>query len=135
MNGRVFVDTNVLVYAHTDLDPAKQSVAQSLILENDTWVSTQLLQELSNVLFKKFGKSWKEIEAVLTNVMEAHAIHTNSESTIVDACRLAATYRYSFYDSLIISAGAESGCTTLFSEDLATGQVIEGKLTITNPFA
>jgi predicted nucleic acid-binding protein len=31
MNGKVFFDTNVLVYAHTDLDTAKQSIAQDLI--------------------------------------------------------------------------------------------------------
>lgn len=134
MNAKAFVDTNNLVYAHTDLDPRKQSIAQNLILENDTWVSTQVLQELANVLFKKFGKSWTEVEQVLNNVAEAHSIHTNSESTIAEACRLAATYRYSFYDSMIISAALECGCATLFSEDLSGGQIIEGKLKIVNPF-
>ena len=97
-------------------------------------MSTQVLQELSNVLFKKFGKSWTEIEDVLSNVTEAHAIHTNSESTIVEACRLAERYRYSLYDSLIVSSSLECGCTTLFSEDLSRGQVIEHRLRIINPF-
>jgi len=134
MNARAFVDTNILVYAHTDLDARKQSIAQRLILENDTWVSTRVLQELANVLFKRFGKSWTEIEDVLNNVAEVHAIHTNSESTSFQACRLAETYRYSFYDSLIPSASVECGCTTLFSEDLSGGQVVEQKLRIVNPF-
>lgn len=134
MNAKAFVDTNILVYAHTDLDPRKQSLAQTIILENDTWVSTQVLQELANVLSKKFGKSWREIQDVLGNVVEVHIIHTNSVSTIVEACRLAATYRYSFYDSLILSASIESGCATLFTEDLASDQMIENKLRIVNPF-
>jgi predicted nucleic acid-binding protein len=134
MNGKVFIDTNVLVYAHTDLDPRKQLLAQNLILDNDTCISTQVLQELSNVLFKKFGKSWSEIEGVLANVIEANGIHTNSETTIIAACKLAATYRYSFYDCLILSAALEGGCTTLFSEDLSDGQTIEGTCKIVNPF-
>jgi predicted nucleic acid-binding protein len=134
MNAKAFVDTNILVYAHTDLDPRKQSIAQKLILENDTCISAQVPQELAYVLFKKFGKSWKEIEDVLSNVAEAHSIHTNSESTIVDACRLANTYKYSFYDSLIIGAALECNCITLLSEDMAGGQLIDKSLTIVNPF-
>ncbi len=134
MNARAFIDTNILVYAHTDLDPQKQSIAQNLILENDTWVSTRVLQELANVLSKKFGKSWTDIVDVLNNVAEAHAIHTNSDSTIAEACRLADTYRYSFYDSLILSASLECGCATLFNEDLSGGQLIERKVRIVNPF-
>ncbi len=43
-------------------------------------------------------------------------------------------YRYSFYDSLIIAAALEAGCTRLLTEDMQDGQRIEG-LTITNPFA
>lgn len=31
MNGKVFLDTNILVYAHTDIDPIKQTIA---IIEN-----------------------------------------------------------------------------------------------------
>ena len=42
-------------------------------------------------------------------------------------------YRFSFYDSLIVAAALEAGCTRLLSEDLQDGQVIEG-LRIENPF-
>lgn len=42
-------------------------------------------------------------------------------------------YRFGFYDSLIVAAALESGCKTLYSEDLQHGQQIEG-LTIENPF-
>ncbi|MBA3636750.1 MAG: PIN domain-containing protein, partial [Rubrobacteraceae bacterium] len=46
---------------------------------------------------------------------------------------LQARYRYSFYDSLIIAAALDAGCTRLYSEDLQDGQRIEG-LTVENPF-
>jgi predicted nucleic acid-binding protein len=42
-------------------------------------------------------------------------------------------YQYSFYDSLIIAAALDGGCTRLLSEDLQHGQRIES-LTIENPF-
>ena len=44
-----------------------------------------------------------------------------------------ARYGYGFYDSLIIAAALEAGCTRLYSEDMQHGQRIEG-LTIENPF-
>lgn len=47
---------------------------------------------------------------------------------------VAERYRFSFYDALIVAAALESGCTTLFSEDLQDGQVIDQTLTVSNPF-
>ena len=47
---------------------------------------------------------------------------------------MAERYRFSFYDALIVAAALESGCTTLFSEDLQDGQVIDQTLTVRNPF-
>lgn len=37
------------------------------------------------------------------------------------------------YDALIVAAGIESGCETLFTEDLQHGRSF-GALTIVNPF-
>ena len=48
--------------------------------------------------------------------------------------RVQTRYGFSFYDSLIVAAALEAGCTTLYSEDMQDGQRIEG-LTIRNPFA
>jgi predicted nucleic acid-binding protein len=47
---------------------------------------------------------------------------------------VAQRYRFSFYDALIVAAALESGCTTLFSEYLQDGQVIDRTLTVRNPF-
>lgn len=44
-----------------------------------------------------------------------------------------ARYQYGFYDSLIVAAALDAGCTRPYSEDLQDGQRIEG-LTIENPF-
>ena len=47
---------------------------------------------------------------------------------------IAAKHGYSIYDALVIAAALEAGCATLYSEDLRDGQVIDGQLTIRNPF-
>jgi predicted nucleic acid-binding protein len=51
-----------------------------------------------------------------------------------DAVRLATAHGFHIYDALIIAAALESDCATLYSEDLQSGQVIDGRLTIRNPF-
>jgi predicted nucleic acid-binding protein len=48
----------------------------------------------------------------------------------VDLCR---SHGFNIYDSLILAAAAQAGCTTVYSEDMQHGQKI-GNLTIVNPF-
>lgn len=133
-NGKVFLDTNVLVYAHTDVDTAKQPVAQDLILDNESFISTQVIQELANTLHRKFKHPWKSLERVLTETIRNNTFQINNERTVLDACRVAERYGFSFYDSLIISAALECGCVVLYSEDMNNNQVIDKKLKIVNPF-
>lgn len=134
MNGKCFLDSNVILYAHTDLDLRKQQVAQQVIANEDSTISTQVLQETANTLFKKFQFAWPDIQTVLNEAAANNSLHTNTASTINDACRVAERYGFSFYDSLIIAAALESGCGHLLSEDLQNGQVIDNVLTIENPF-
>lgn len=49
--------------------------------------------------------------------------------------QMAQRYGLSVYDALIISSALLAGCTTLYSEDMQDGQVVDGWLTIKNPFA
>ncbi len=48
--------------------------------------------------------------------------------------RIAERYKYSFYDSLILSSCLAIGCKIVYSEDMKDGQVIDGTLEIKNPF-
>lgn len=91
------------------------------------------MQETTNTLYKKFQFAWPDIRTVLNEAATNNSLHINSASTIDDACRIAERYGFSFYDSLIIAAALESGCTRLISEDLQNGQVIDNVLTIENP--
>ncbi len=134
MSGSVFLDSNVAIYAHTNLDLAKQAVAQGLINRPDSLISTQVCSEFTNALRKKFKLDWPVIQLLLDNLLMNNLVHLNTPQTVRQATGIAHRYGFSFYDSLIIAAALETGCTTLYSEDMQDGQVIDGKLEIKNPF-
>jgi predicted nucleic acid-binding protein len=50
------------------------------------------------------------------------------------ACELRENYKFSYYDSLIISSAVLEDCYILFSEDMQDELIIENKLKIANPF-
>jgi predicted nucleic acid-binding protein len=52
-----------------------------------------------------------------------------------DGLRLAERYGFSIYDSMIVAAALSARCELLYSEDMHAGLVIDGRLTVVNPFA
>ena len=48
---------------------------------------------------------------------------------------LAEKYQLSVYDAMIVSAALIAGCTTLWTEDMHDGLLVEDRLRIVNPFA
>jgi predicted nucleic acid-binding protein len=77
---------------------------------------------------------WKDVLAALSAIRVL--CPTPAPLTIKThdlALRIAGRYRFHIYDALVIAAALQSSCRTLYSEDMASGQVIDG-LTIRNPF-
>lgn len=134
MNDRVFIDTNVLVMGYSFTEVDKQHIARKLIAGSNSFISTQVLQELANVLAKKFTFGYPEIIAAVEESCKNNNLHINSDQTIIGACRISNRFGYSFYDSLIISSALECKCSKLYSEDMQHGHVIEKSLEILNPF-
>ncbi|HNM06920.1 MAG TPA: PIN domain-containing protein, partial [Leptospiraceae bacterium] len=54
-------------------------------------------------------------------------------NTSVKVWEIKERYKFSFWDSLIISSALENNCKILYSEDMQNGQVIMDQLTIKNP--
>ncbi len=131
---KVFLDTNLLIYAHTNVEVRKQLQMQQIIGGENTFISTQVFKEVANVLHKKFRFGWNEIRQVLQEMEQNSETHINSHATIQQACLIAERYKFSFYDSLIIAAALECECAMIYSEDMQHGQVIENTLTVRNPF-
>ena len=135
-----FVDSNVILYLLDDSDDRKREAANTLIRdglqEGTVSISFQVVQEVLNVVTRKFARpsTPEQTRAILNNILMPLWRAMPSQALYQHALEIQDRYRYSFYDSLVIAAALESGCTRLFSEDLQAGQRIE-HLTIENPFA
>ncbi|MDR0829432.1 MAG: PIN domain-containing protein [Prevotellaceae bacterium] len=135
MQDKIFIDSNIVIYAYSGTEIEKSQVAKKAIKNNKTVISTQVLHELANTLHKKFHINYLDISATLNECLDDVDIcYMNKQQTVFKACSIAERYGFSFYDSLIIAAAIESECPVLYSEDMQHNQIIENKLTILNPF-
>lgn len=135
MNGRVFFDTNVLIYSYAAYEPLKQALALVALQAPDAWLSTQVLIEFANVYSRKLKVDWPDVEIALAELTRDFAVYQTTPGTIAHATRLAHRYGFSWFDALIVAAALECGCEILYSEDLNAGQLVEGTLQIVNPLA
>ena len=136
--GKMFIDTNILIYAF-DVSAGKKHQVASHIL-SDLWnsglgvLSTQVLQEFYVNVVQKIQKpiDQKMAQEIIRDLLKWHVVVNNGDS-ILDAIDISEKYGYSFWDSLIIEAALTGGVSVLLSEDLQHGQIISG-VTISNPF-
>lgn len=134
----MFVDTNILVYAHDTSEKEKQRVAKQLV--DELWeskrgaLSTQVLQEFYVVTTGKFEPpmSRKEARELVSNYGEWKLVRIDL-LLIVNASKLEEKHQLSFWDALIIEAARRSGATRLFTEDIPSSLSIEG-IAMENPF-
>ncbi len=132
MNAKPFLDTNVIVYAFCSDDP--RAVKAEDLLERGGVISVQVLNEFVNVLRRKQGRGWDEVQdalgvlKVLLDPPQPLTLELHEA-----AVEIARDCGFSIYDGLIIAAALRSGCSILYSEDFQHGQGI-GQLTIRNPF-
>lgn len=139
MTGRVFVDTNVLVYRHDASEPSKQSRADAwlrLIVSTRTGrVSFQVLQELYAVLTRKAepAVSTSKAQSIVRD-LESWEPATIDRSVLERAWSIEARYSVSWWDALILAAAQTCRCDVLLTEDLQHGQTFDA-LRVIDPFA
>ena len=127
-----FLDSNVVLYALGE-DEAKRARGLDLIAAEPT-ISTQVVNECSHVLRRKAGWSPAKVAVELSVIVGLTRLVDVRLEHIRSAWQLAERYRFNHYDSVILASALAAGCTRLYSEDLQHGQVIEGQLTLVNPF-
>lgn len=93
-----------------------------------------MLSETAHVASKRLGLAVSEIRKLITSLEAMCRVEIISLVTIHKALDIRERYSFSWYDSLIVATALESGCDTLYSEDMQNGQEIEGRLRIVNPF-
>jgi predicted nucleic acid-binding protein len=129
---KIFLDSNVIIYSF-DAEYDKKIIANDLMKENPV-ISVQVLNEISNVLYKKLNIKISEIKRAIDFLSRICVVKNVTSMTIQSALNIVDHYGFSYYDSLIISSALESKCTILYSEDMSDGQVIDKKLRVVNPF-
>ena len=137
MSAEEFIDSNVFVYLFDETNPEKYQRARELVrqsIERQTGcISFQVVQETLNVLTGRYRISPEQVRTYLEQVLVPLWQVYPSASLYQDAISIQGRYGFSFYDSLIVAAALEAGCTRLYSEDLQDGQQVQ-RLTIVNPF-
>jgi predicted nucleic acid-binding protein len=133
MPDKAFFDSNVLIYAMVSGDSRRER-AQQLVGQGGA-ISVQVLNEFVAVARRKMRMPWEDVIAALDAVRilfpSPVAITVDTHET---ALKIAQQHGFGIYDALIASSALEANCSTLYSEDLQDGQVIDGLLTIRNPF-
>lgn len=128
-----FLDSNVLLYTLAAGD-RRQPIAVDLLTKGGA-ISVQVLNEVANVARRKLGLSWTEVADALASLRQLCSPPAPlTLSTHEAAVAIAERHQIALYDALIVAAALEAGCATLLSEDLHHGLVIEGRLTVQNPF-
>lgn len=131
-----FLDTNLFIYAGSTLeeDQEKGVTVRKIITAESFVISTQVVQEfLATALRKpKLGIGENGIDQFL-QLASITKVLPISVDLIARACALRRKHKLSHWDSTIVTAALDLGCTTLYSEDLGHGQRF-GSLRIVNPF-
>ena len=139
MSDKVFIDTNILIYAHDTEAGLKRERAAEVLLE--LWstklgvLSTQVLQEFYVNVTRKIPVPLEKSTA--RDIVERYSVWpivTIDSALILRASKIEERHQLSFWDSLIIAAAQKTNASKLLSEDLNAGQEIGGVL-IENPLS
>jgi predicted nucleic acid-binding protein len=135
MTDVVFVDTNILIYAH-DLDVGEKRERAAHALER-LWdeqtgrLSVQVLQEFYVTVTRKHATTRARArEVIRTYAPWVH--HPTTPETILRATEIAELSKLAFWDGLIVASAEQAGAAQLYTEDLSSGQTIVA-VRIVNP--
>ena len=135
---KCFFDTNVLVYLFDADSPDKRKRARKLFGNHtgagDIILSTQVLQEFYVTVTRKLARpldAGTALEAV-SSFAELSIVQIDTK-LVLAAIHRSRQSQISFWDALVVQAAIEGHASTLYSEDLQHGQLIDG-LRIINPF-
>lgn len=127
-----FLDSNITLYlldAHTE----KSVTAEKLIRQNPH-INAQVLVEVGNVCNKKYKWTKHQVCDFWYDLMSDCQVSSISEHILAEAIYLTEKYDFQLFDAIIVSGALEAGCRVLYSEDMHHQLVVEGQLTIINPF-
>ncbi|MBU3261843.1 PIN domain-containing protein [Roseovarius sp. PS-C2] len=126
-----FADTNVVLYL---LDNGPKAERAEEILGQGPRISVQVLNEAMVNCRRKAGLSWEDTGAFLEGIKSLCPVEDLTVQTHQVGRALAEKYQLSVYDAMIVSAALIAGCTTLWTEDMHDGLLVEDQVRVVNPF-
>ena len=126
-----FADTNVVLYL---LDDGPKADRAESILAQQPRISVQVLNETLVNCRRKAGLTWEEAGVFLAGVRSLCQVEELTLQTHDVGRALAERYSLSIYDAMIVASALIAGCTTLWSEDMQDGLLVESQLRVVNPF-
>ena len=136
MSDRVFLDTNILVYAIESADdPNKWKNAVELTQRADVCISTQVLCEFYQAVTSPRRTSplkWNEAVAWV-QLWKRFDVRDITVPHVDLALEITGQYQLNYYDALILASAHFADCPIVYSEDLNDGQDYIG-IRIQNPF-
>jgi predicted nucleic acid-binding protein len=138
MTGRLFVDTNILIYALDPGDPLKRQVSADLLRQTisnrSLTLSPQSLNEGYRVLTQRRKLMPQEDARGYIRTLAPWAIAPLDASTTERAFAVQDEIDASWWDSLMLAAALLAKCRLFISEDLQDGREVSG-MRIANPFS
>jgi len=140
MRDRIFVDTNVLVYAYDRSEAPKQQraveVLDLLIASGKGVISTQVLSEFFNAVTRKIRMplTIEDAMASVENHTRAWRVLDVTTFIILEAIRGVRDHQLAFWDAQIWATARLNQVPVVLSEDFASGRTLDGVLFV-NPFA
>ena len=138
MSARVFVDTNVFVYARESSEPQKRARAcewlELLWKELRGRTSVQVLNEYYSVITQqaRFKVSREEAWSDIAELLEWRPQEIDRE-VMARAYDIEGRYRLNWWDCLIVGAAQAQECLLLLTEDLQDGASYDG-VVVRSPF-
>ena len=133
MQDRVFLDTNILLYAFSSKEIQKHEIAKKIVLA-DAVISVQVINEVSVNLIKKFKFSEDEVASFIKSSYARYQFATLDKETFLKASSLRKKYFLSYFDSIIVATALMADCNILYSEDMQHNLIVNNCLKIVNPF-
>ena len=127
-----FVDTNIVLYL---LDDGPKADRAEAILGQGPRISVQVLNETMVNCRRKADLSWDETDMFLAGIRALCPVEDLTLQTHEVGRALAERYGFSVYDAMIVAAALIAGCSTLWTEDMHNGLLVENQLRVVNPFA
>ena len=134
MKDRVFVDTNILVYAYDTANPVKQAKAFQIIDKLASGqkgvISAQILGEFFVTTTQKLKNPLDPgiISRSIQNYVRSWLVLDITPQIIMEAIRGRNTYPISYWDAQVWATAKLNQIPVVYSEDFQDGQMLESVL-------